>query len=223
LEVDSFKNDVLELYKDNLIDVVRKNLINGSSYFFEHKNIVDDEYFIKKDLSDVLNIHPNNILIVGSAKLGFSIKPEKNRIEYKFKPFRFEEIDGLEESDIDIAIIDSELFEEKLQILYKYMVGYNDSKINELFNDCSKVRRKPCFYGFSQYILKGWLRPDQMPIGFNLLQDIEEIQSKYRKKYNIKVNIGIYRSWFYFENYNIENLKNMQNILMTNEGENNEL
>ena len=220
MEINSFKEDVLKLYKDNLIDVVRKNLINGSSYFFEHQNIQDDEYFIKKDLSDSLNIHPNNILIVGSAKLGFSIKPEKNRIEYKFNTFRFEEVDGKEESDIDIAIINSNLFEKKLQILYEYIVGYNDSKINELFNDCSKARKPPCFYGFSRYILMGWLRPDQMPIGFNLFQDIEEIQSKYRKKYNIKINVGIYKSWFYFENYNIQNLKNMQRVLTTTEGEN---
>ena len=213
MEVESFKHDVLELYKDNLIDVVRKNLINGSSYFFEHKDIEDDEYFIKKDLSNSLNIHPNNILIVGSAKLGFSIKPEKNRLDYKFNKFRFEEIDSKKESDIDIAIIDSNLFEEKLQKLYHYLIGFSDSKINEFFNNCSEKRISPCFYGFSRYILMGWLRPDQMPIGFNLFEDIEEIQSKYRKRYNIKINVGIYKSWFYFENYNIQNLKNMQQVL----------
>ena len=218
MDINSFKYDVLTLYKDNLIDVVRKNLINGGSYFFEHKDILDDEYFIKKDLSDSLNIHPNNILIVGSAKLGFSIKPEKNKLEYKFHQFRFEETEDKEESDIDIAIINSNLFEKKLQILYKYMIGYNDSKIYELFNDCSKKKTPPCFYGFSRYILMGWLRPDQMPIDFNLFEDIEEIQHKYRKKYNIKINVGIYKSWFYFENYNIQNLKNMQQVLRTNEG-----
>jgi len=213
MDINSFKKDVLITYKDNLIDVVRKNLINGSSYFFDHKKIIDDEYLIKKDLSDALNIHSNDILIVGSGKLGFSIKPEKDG-KYMFNSFRFEATEGKEESDIDIAIIDSNLFEDKLKNLYEHMIGYDDIKINEFFNDCSKKRKKPCFYGFSRYILMGWLRPDQMPIGFNLFKDIEKIQNKYRKKYNIKINIGIYKSWFYFENYNIQNLKNMQNTLM---------
>ena len=68
MEVESFKHDVLELYKNNLIDVVRKNLINGSSYFFEHKDIEDDEYFIKKDLSNSLNIEVLPIFQTSSPK-----------------------------------------------------------------------------------------------------------------------------------------------------------
>ena len=214
MTVDNFKDDILQTYKNNLIDVVRKNLINGSSYFFEHKDVEDDEYLIKKDLSDALDIHPNNILIVGSAKLGFSIKPDKKSGEYQFHSFRFEATTDKKESDIDIAIIDSHLFESKLEMLYKYMVGYDDAKINELFDDCTKNRyQKRCFYGFSRYVLMGWLRPDQTPLEFDLFKDISDIQNKYRKRYNIPINIGIYKSWFYFENYNIQNLKNIQQKL----------
>lgn len=218
MELNSFKEDVLVNYKDNLIDVVRKNLINGSSYFFEHQDVVDDEYLVKKDLSDKLNIHPNNIIIVGSAKLGFSIKPEKSdTLKYNFLPFRFEseQESQIEESDIDIAIIDAQLFEKKLEELYTYIVAYDDTKITEYFDDCSKRRyQKKCFYGFSKYILMGWLRPDKMPNDFQLLEDVAEIRDKYRKRYNRKVNIGIYKSWFYFENYNLQNLKNMQSTMI---------
>lgn len=211
-----FINDVLIEYKDSPVDIVRKYLINGNSYFFEYDGIDDNEYNIKKDLARCLKIHPNNIIIVGSGKLGFSIKPINK--EYPLNNFRFDNIGELEESDIDIAIINNELFDKKLQLIHNYLRGYDLSRIFEVFDDCRQGRQfKKCFDDFSRYILLGWLRPDKMPKGFKLFEDVSIIQNKYRKKYNRKINIGLYKSWEYFEDYNIQNIKAIQIYLNSRE------
>jgi len=214
-----FIDDILTKYKNSPLDVVRKYLINGSSYFFEHIGTEDNEYNIKKDIAKSLKIHPNNIIIVGSGKLGFSIKPTDK--EYPLNNFRIETTYDKEESDIDIAVISSQLFEEKLQAIHSFLRSYDLSRIFEVFDDCRKKRKhKKCFDDFSRYILLGWLRPDKMPKGFELFDGVAEIQKQYRKTYNRKINIGIYKSWEYFEDYNIQNIKSIQIYL--NQKENNE-
>lgn len=222
MSIEDFKKDISDTYKDTLVDVVRKYLINGSSYFFELETITDNEYNIKSELSNILNIHSNNILIVGSAKLGFSIKPNReDRSCYEFKSFRFDydSVNEIEESDIDIAIIDENLFETKLQTIYKHLRGYDLPIILENFHDCRKSRQKykKCFDDFSRYILLGWLRPDKMPKDFELSPELEDVRNKYNKLYNRSINIGIYKSWFYFEEYNIQNLKNIQQAIKIEE------
>lgn len=60
------------------------------------------EYFdkFKKYVSNKLNVHYNDIGIAGSAKLGFSLSPEKN-----YKLFD-------DSSDIDIIVVSQKLFNE---------------------------------------------------------------------------------------------------------------
>jgi len=229
MSLNDFKKDITDIYKDDLVNIVRKYLINGSSYFFNLDKIEDDEYNIKNDISRILNIHPNNIIIVGSAKLGYSIKPDftnRESLSYNFHSFRFDfdSKNNIEESDIDIAIIDSNLFEQKIQHIYEYLRGYDLPIIFEKFDDCrtkryyinpdtGKKHNKKCFDDFSKYMLMGWLRPDKMPKEYDLFPELEQIRNKYNKLYNRKINIGIYKSWFYFEEYNIQNLKKIQQTI----------
>ena len=55
-----------------------------------------------------------------------------------------------------------------------------------------------------------------MPLNYKFLND--DIDSKLkllRKKYNRKVNIGIYKSYFYLINYHLKNIEKIKDYLQT--------
>jgi len=188
-----------ECINENAGVVVQKYLINGASYFFE--NVVvdkDEEFFFKKELAESLNVHIQDIVIIGSGKLGFSIKPDKHNLQfYQFKNFDydFKEDNESKKSDLDIAIISSNLFDKQLKDIYDHTQFYTSDEF-------SGTKKK----SFANYILKGWLRPDMMPNDYNITEEIIEVSNKYKKKYNRDVNIGVYKSWAYFEQYHMNNI-----------------
>lgn len=88
-------DDSVELYHDLLMDndvYIFKEICKNREQAYEKY----DEF--KKYVSRKLGIHFNDIAIVGSGKIGFSCNPKKS--------FR----DFCEESDIDLIIISSTLF-----------------------------------------------------------------------------------------------------------------
>ena len=125
------------------------------------------------NLEIIFGIDINNIFFVGSSQLGFSITPSGKK--YKFKEFREFEIDGEEESDIDVAIISAEIFEEELKKLYNYLGAYHIKFINEKFygieRGSDKKQSNVYFQDFSTYLLKGWLRSDKMPLNYKFFND----------------------------------------------------
>jgi hypothetical protein len=198
----------LQTFKDACLNknpdiVVQQYLIEGFSYYFEKNHDDNEEFNFKKELAESLNIHIRDIAIVGSAKLGFSIKPEKtNPGLYLYKIFDFDYIKNNEEekSDIDIAIISSSLFDKQLLELYKFTRSYKD------LNGFSGNSYAP----HSKSIVKGWLRPDRIPKDYNISNTIDDFRKEYKNKYQRKINFGIYKSWDYFESYHINNIKTLK-------------
>lgn len=70
-----------------------------------------------------------DIAIVGSGKLGFSIKPDKDEPSY----FPFKAFDAVKKSDLDIAIVSNRLFDSQLVKLYEY-TGHYLGNINLSYN-----------------------------------------------------------------------------------------
>ena len=187
--------------------VVQQYLIEGSNYFFENYYDRNEEFIFKKELAESLDIHVRDIAIVGSSKLGFSIKPEQGaEALYLYKKFDFDYLknDKNDKSDIDIAIISSRLFDKQLFELYKYTNSYAYKDIDKIFGN------QKTYIQHSKYILKGWLRPDKIPRKYNISSTIEDFREKYKKKYGRKINFGIYKSWDYFESYHANNIKILQ-------------
>jgi len=86
--------------------IYRKYLLGHDVWYFReylnitsHAIVYDD---LKIFMSEMLDVHVNNIAIVGSAKLGYSITPSKEKL---FKPFS-------SNSDIDIVIVSPEIFRQ---------------------------------------------------------------------------------------------------------------
>lgn len=197
---DIFINDCKALGPDL---VVQKYLLEGSSYFFDNNESVD-EFQFKKDIANSLNVHLRDIAIIGSGKLGFSIKPDL--AVPGFYPFK--KFDDNKVSDLDIAIVSSRLFDNQLVNLFEHTSQYRNQEIWS-----EKTDRKSLAF----YILKGWLKPDYIPKDYKISEEIHEILSKYKMNFGRDVNIGIYKSWYYFENYHINNVRNIQLNIIANE------
>ncbi len=188
--------------------VVQQHLIDGSSYFFD--NIYPNQEFeFKKDLANSLKVHIRDIVIVGSGKLGFSIKPSGEYLrDFQFLDFdhNFIQNNENEKSDLDVAIVSGRLFDEQLIELHKHTKGYSNNK----YNNGGKKE------DFANYILKGWLRPDKVPNDYSISSDVTKVQEHYKVTFGRKVKFGLYKSWYFFESYHQNNIKNIKLNLLVN-------
>lgn len=194
---------ILEHFKKYCIDLkpdvlVQKYLIEDKTFFFSEIK-KGEEFSFKKDIASILNIHIRDIVIVGSGKFGFSLKPDNPEAGlYLFKEFDYNYNNKISDkkSDIDIAIVSSYLFDKEFENLYNY-TGFYKEKWGKQKD-------------FGKYVLKGKLAIRFLPIEFKLTKEILEVQEKYQMKYGRVVNIEIYKSWHFFETYHQENIKNIQ-------------
>jgi hypothetical protein len=124
--------------------IVQKYIVHGTPYIFNND---EDKYFdLKREIAANFSEHYNNVHMVGSAKLGFSIAPRK-----LWRPFSIE-------SDIDIVIVSTKLFEKLWEGIHELNIGLTD-----------RTRSEDRYYQrFLNYFFKGWIRPDLFPLNILL-------------------------------------------------------
>lgn len=199
MDVTKFKQDCIDKKPDI---IVQEHLIDGTSFFFDEIQ-KGKEFEFKKDLARSLDVHIRDIVIVGSGKLGFSIKPDivtPSLYQYKKFDFNYERDNGEKKSDLDIAIVSGSLFDRQLVNIYDHTNSYSTDNSYKGSNKNA----------FAKYILKGWLVPKYIPEDYSLSLEIDAVQEKYKMEYGRDINIGIYKSWYFFENYHQNNIKNIQ-------------
>ncbi len=182
--------------------VVQKYLIEGNSYFFSEVNKDITEFDFKKNISLLLGVHIRDIAIVGSGKLGFSLKPAKDQAgfyEYKEFDYNFNRNSGAEKSDLDIAVVSSTLFDKEMKNLFEHTDFYREDYVKTWGNRNS----------LAKYFLMGRLATRFFPYDFKLTKEIENVQKKYKSDFGRTVNIEIYKSWFFFESYHKQNIQNI--------------
>jgi hypothetical protein len=195
MDLTNFKKECISSNSDT---VVKQHIIEGSSFFFD-QIIVGKEFHFKRDIANILNVHIREIIIVGSGKLGFSLKPSNAETGlYLYKEFDYDFVNkkSSKKSDLDIAIISSSLFDNEIQNLYNYTEYYKNTWANRS--------------SFAKYSLKGKLPIRFLPVDFSMTKEIKRVQEKYQMEYGREVNIEIYKSWHFFETYHQENIKNIQ-------------
>ncbi|MCY4402480.1 MAG: hypothetical protein OXD54_07885 [Candidatus Poribacteria bacterium] len=156
------------------IQIVRKHIIFGECCELSRQDYFD----LRSEVAKYFGLHPNEVLVVGSAKLGFSIAPDKQYDLFSDK------------SDIDIALVSSTLFDEYWNQVFSY------KRINPYWNERD----------FINYLFQGWIRPDKFPrskmfpSGKDWWIFFQSITSsgKYGK---YKIRGGLYQSYFFLENY----------------------
>lgn len=132
----------------------------------------------------------SSIKVAGSAQTGFSYHQNRDFLK--------------KESDLDIAIIDKELFYLYMEIVYEETKG---------FSDLSKFPKiegiDDTFQAYSQYINKGIFRPDMMPYGdyrTNWFKFFREMSKGYKYLFS-NINAAIYLSEFFFEEKQSRNIE----------------
>lgn len=203
--------------KQDLIDekdmeiIFQQHIIEGDSYFFNSlMNAPEKEYELRKELSRELNINIRDTVLVGSAKIGFSIKTRQFlEFDEKFKASKMRK----DRSDIDIAIVSQALFDDLSEKLYKFTRHYDKSwiaenwQVNNYYSTHSPEKPK-LHDSFFYYYAKGWYRPDMLPANFD--PPWKDTLGRWRTSLNRKISIGLYRDWKYLKNYQTDHLETIQ-------------
>jgi hypothetical protein len=167
-----FKVDVRKFASSSVVD---RHVIFGDSYILD-----DDSYFnLKERIADHFNIHPPQVVMVGSGKLGFSIANPK-----RYRSFG-------ETSDLDIAIVAPNLF---------------DRIWEEVFRARGKFGYWPEEFRFSSYLARGWIRPDKLPPAhtFEIANDWWKFFDSLAASGDFgrfKIRGGLYRDWIFLKGY----------------------
>jgi hypothetical protein len=170
---------MLEDYKSDLnclnsLQLFRKYIL-GNCHILSPQQHLE----IREEISANFNVEFQDVIIVGSGKLGFSIKPSKRYMAF------------CDESDIDVAIVSTKLFEKVWEETYKYEKSKAD------WPESTK---------FFSYLSKGWIRPDKLPksqyftftdVWWNFFNELT-ISKKYGP---YKIRAGLYYSNFFLQEY----------------------
>lgn len=129
MTVEAFKTDLTKLDSGKMVD---KWLLTGSCA------VISDEttHALADAIASKFQVEYTSIVVVGSARLGFSIKPTR-----RYGAFG-------EDSDVDVAIVSTNLFERVWHEAYEYDMS------GAYWPDKSTFRK---------YISRGWIRPDLLP------------------------------------------------------------
>jgi hypothetical protein len=182
-----------KLLTDDIRDVYQRYLLGHNIWYFREKkgaaNFAQEYDELKLYMSQKLELHVNNIAIVGSAKMGFSLSPSK-----KFRLFG-------EKSDIDIVIVSDKVFHASW-LAYRelhqkgYLSNYTDvaKDIFRGFVSLKKVDTRASFFD-------SWSRKvDPLKKDFQTVFDIPH-----------EVNYRIYDSWESVEDYHKAGLRILKN------------
>ncbi len=189
------------LQSDEILDFCRQNLLQGIPYVFNGNK----EYYYKfrKRIAEHWDIHFQDIHITGSASLGFSI--------FKQTTFSLD-------SDIDVAIVSSKLFEEIMGNIHKYQLELRAQRKTVSQQEIKKYHR------FLEYVAMGWIRPDLLPT--NLIEEINFLKDDWTQFFNsisnnksevgnYEVNAGVFKSHHHLEEYTLLGLKQIHAPLQT--------
>ena len=168
----------IQVFRDGLGILPDKLMVQRHITFGESYVLNDDEYFqLKYEISEHFKLHPSQVIVVGSGKLGFSIAPRK-----RYQHFG-------DESDLDVAIVSDHLFQSLWRAAFMY---WRDSGYWERETE------------FKNYLFRGWLRPDFLPPNVELSSEWFEYfrgLTASQKFGPYKISAGVYKSWWYLELY----------------------
>lgn len=178
---------------DDYLRLTRKYILHGIPYVFDDRE--DAYYDFRALIANHFNVNFHDVFIVGSAKLGFSL----------LKGTAFSA-----DSDIDVVIISNVLFETFYQKMcdYQYSISKGQIAITE--------EERGNYSRFLKYIIRGWMRPDLLPLKIN----DEDVKKNWEFFFstisngkscvgNYMVTAALFKSFYYMERYYFESLKKL--------------
>ncbi len=195
MDIERFDESLREISSgDEVLDFCRKYILHGTPYVFEARD--GDFYEFRKRVGEKFNIPFYEIYITGSAKLGFS--------PFKRKKFDFD-------SDIDVALVSPKLFESVMLGIAEYQMQFRKNR--------TVVRDKELkmYHEFLEYVALGWIRPDKLPISFQMrafkddwFNFFRSISNGKSEVGNYQVNAGIFKSYEHLESYTLSGINDLK-------------
>lgn len=156
---------------------------------------------IRELIAKSLDIHPKNVVLIGSARLGYSFTPKKygNPVN--------------RESDLDFALVSHPLFKETRDTFYKWKKNFETSKISPNKNE-EEFWKENLKRG-SDNIKRGFLDINKIPSIYPLPSKITKICDYINQEINkfnnditpqAGVFIRIYKDWDTFFTQSVLNL-----------------
>ncbi len=174
-------------------DFVRNHLFSNNCWLMDQSHLIRNSTTyedMKQTIAKSIDINPNQVSLIGSAKMGYSLAPGKPL--RKFDPTR---------SDIDIVIASEELFDsiwsQMVQAHYQGYIQYCKDHARQIF--CKFIVLK----GSSSY-KSSYLRELASSL-LNLNRAVSEVI-----RFETEVNYRIYRSWSIAEAYHIEGIERLK-------------
>lgn len=184
-----------QLIKTDIREVYQRYLLGHDVWLFrEHlksKNHAQTYDDFKLYMSKELGLHVNNIAIVGSAKLGFSLSPDKDYSSFN------------DESDIDLVVVSQSLFNQSWQaFLSLHLRSY-----------------LPVYGPIAKNIFKGFVSLKEIDTRNDFFNEwsrkVEPLKKDLQTIFNIphEINYRIYDSWESVENYHLLGLRVLKTTL----------
>ena len=190
---------------EHSIEVIKSDLISLPPSIFATKWFFDSVPFVfennyrqyidwRHELSDKIKIDPSDIIITGSANLGFSLNPNKN----------FKEFDHI--SDVDICIFSEYYF----TIAWHDLLNLSLVGLSNKMNTVVKEHR-------NRYIYWGTIATDQilplLSFGRTWARIIPQM-SKYKPLGDHEIHFRIYRDRHSFRSYLLTSIENRRTAIM---------
>jgi hypothetical protein len=199
MTLEEFKNQLKE--SDNTekrVRFLRKHMFHGLPAVFDKR---ESDYFdFRQFIGEKFDVGFQEVFIVGSGKLGFSY--------IKGTQFSYE-------SDIDIVIVNEQLFEKYYQNICDYQYQL------DRFKKIPTERELTMYNRFLQYLVKGWMRPDLLPYSFQAdaiksdwFEFFKSISYGQSNIGNYKVNGGLFKNYQYLEKYHLSGIEQTYNRLI---------
>jgi hypothetical protein len=173
--VEEFQHDLQHM---DPVKVIRKHITTGPSAVLPEAMY----YELRDEVADHFKLHPSKVIVVGSCRTGFSLKPNK-----RYQPFG-------DSSDVDIAIISRERFDAYWDLVFQHW------RSTSLW---AKTKRYRVFLG---ELFKGWLWPRRLPPSRHFQEAVEWVEFEDRLGRQCfrglrSVGARLYRSWERLEAY----------------------
>ncbi|BCV53452.1 hypothetical protein [Shewanella algae] len=194
MDLEKFDASLRTMNSDvEILDFCRKHILHGTPHVFGKND--EDFYEFRKRIGGKFKIPFYEIYITGSAKLGFS--------PFKRKVFDFD-------SDIDIALVSPNLFELIMSDIAEYQMQFRKNR--RVVRD----QELKMYHEFLEYVALGWIRPDKLPISFQMkafkddwFEFFRGISNGKSEVGNYQVNAGVFKSYKHLENYTFSGVKDL--------------
>ena len=187
-----------DLRDKSVRDFYMKYLLRSDNWYFERILQIDSKEVIhavddfKMIVSEALEIGYNNVVMVGSAKIGYSLSPKKF-----LKVFTDE---GEQKSDIDIALISPYLFEHYWKV----------------FRRAYDVTKERQYQYISRAIYRGYISDRDLYTIEECRKEWAEMSSEATRQLQGKlyfkhdIHYRIYRDWMDMEEYHIQSIEQLK-------------